>query len=172
MTRDSAGARVKIGKLGKPHGVRGELRLWTDNPDSETPRKGLTLHCGAEQFLIISCKRADKFFIVRLEGIDDRNQAATLTNQEVEVDREDLPAPTEDEFYQIDLLGLPVEDRDGKSLGVVDGFLDDVDTDVMVVRSESSSDKLLVPLVGHVVEVFKPGHPIVIAPLNEWGSEE
>ena len=161
---------IKIGKFGRPQGVKGQVRIWTDNPDSETLCAGLKLHVGSEQFEIVEVKKQDRFFVATIAGFDDRNQAATLTNQEISVHRDDLPEPDTDEFYQIDLIGLPVEDAEGVVLGVVDGFLDDVDTDVLVVKRDSGI--LLVPMIGRIIHQLKPEHPVVIAPLEEWASED
>ena len=59
--------------------------------------------------------------IAKIDGIDDRNVAETLRGTELFISRDDLPKLKSDEYYQSDLIGFGVV-RDGKKIGVVDGF--------------------------------------------------
>ena len=62
--------------------------------------------------------------VARLEGIEDRDRAAALTGAVIEVDREQLPPTGEREYYQADLIGLPVRNLEGVQLGKVSYFLE------------------------------------------------
>ena len=55
--------------------------------------------------------------VARLEGIEDRDRAAALTGAVIEVDRAELPPTGEREYYQADLIGLPVRNLEGVELG-------------------------------------------------------
>jgi 16S rRNA processing protein RimM len=74
--------------------------------------------------------------VARLEGLEDRDRAAALTGAVIEVDRAELPPTGEREYYQADLIGLPVRNLEGAELGKVAHFLDAPTGPMMVVRGE------------------------------------
>jgi 16S rRNA processing protein RimM len=116
-----ADARICLGQIGAPHGVRGEVRLrsFTANPDSITGYGPLETEDG-HVVKIESLRRAKDHFVARLAGVSDREAAERLTNVKLYVLRERLPAPDDaDEFYHADLIGLAAVDRNGNNLGTV-----------------------------------------------------
>lgn len=119
--------RILVARIGAPHGVRGEVRLYiftqdpADLPDYEPLMDGE----GKRTFAITSMRAGKDHFVARLKGVDDRNAAEALTNVELYLPREALPPPEdEDTFYHADLLGLKVEGEDGALLGKVVGLYD------------------------------------------------
>ncbi len=116
-----ASARICLGQIGAPHGVRGEVRLrsFTADPDAIAAYGPLETEDG-HVLQIESLRRAKDHFVARLAGVADRDAAERLTNVKLYVLRERLPAPDHaDEFYHADLIGLAVVDRGGEKLGTV-----------------------------------------------------
>jgi 16S rRNA processing protein RimM len=116
-----ASARVCLGQIGAPHGVRGEVRLrsFTADPDAIAAYGPLETEDG-HVVQIESLRRAKDHFVARLAGVADRDAAERLTNIKLYVSRERLPAPDRaDEFYHADLIGLAVVNRQGGKLGTV-----------------------------------------------------
>ena len=72
--------------------------------------------------------------VARLEGIEDRDRAAALRGAVIEVDRAELPPTGEREYYQADLIGLPVRNLEGAALGKVGYFADTPTGPMMVVQ--------------------------------------
>ena len=72
--------------------------------------------------------------MARLEGIEDRDRAAALRGAVIEVDRAELPPTGEREYYQADLIGLPVRNLEGAALGKVGYFADTPVGPMMVVQ--------------------------------------
>ena len=89
-------------------------------------------------------QRHGKTVIVRIEGCDDRDQAAKLIGTEIGVPREELPETTGDQYYWSDLEGLRVVNRDGTELGKVNYLLETGANDVMVLKGETER---LIPFV-------------------------
>lgn len=89
-------------------------------------------------------RRHGKSVIARIEGIDDREQAAELIGAEIAVDRERMPETEEGQFYWSDLIGLKVVHRDGTELGSIDSMLETGAHDVMVVKGDTER---LIPFV-------------------------
>lgn len=109
---------VEIGRLTRPHGVRGEVRVHLHFAGSETleqvrsvtlVRQGVTL--GERR--ILSARRADKAVLLRLEGVSDRDAAASLAGSGVCVPRSLLPPLEGGEYYLSDLVGARVVAPDG-----------------------------------------------------------
>ena len=89
-------------------------------------------------------QRHGKSVILRLEGFDDRDQAASLIGAEIGADRSELPEPEEGHYYWSDLTGLKVVHRDGTELGKIKELLATGAHDVMVVEGEQER---LIPFV-------------------------
>jgi 16S rRNA processing protein RimM len=116
-----AGARICLGQIGAPHGVRGEVRLhsFTAEPKAIATYGPLETEDG-RVFKIENLRPAKHAFVAKLSGIGDRNAAERLANTKLYVPRERLPEPAEaDEFYHADLIGLRALDRAGKECGTV-----------------------------------------------------
>lgn len=113
--------RVCLGQVGAPHGVRGEVRLYSFTADPEAIAQYGPLETEAGGVVEIAALRPAKgHFVARLAGVADRNAAERLTNVKLYVRRERLPdLPDADEFYHADLIGLAVFDRAGTQLGTV-----------------------------------------------------
>jgi len=89
-------------------------------------------------------QRHGKTVVVRIDGFDDRDQAATLIGTEIGVPREELPDTEEGHYYWSDIEGLRVVRRDGLELGVLAYMLETGAHDVMVVQGEGER---LIPFV-------------------------
>jgi 16S rRNA processing protein RimM len=95
-------------------------------------------------------QRHGKSVILRLEGCDDRDQAAALIGAEIGTNRSELPEPEDGHYYWSDLIGLSVVHRDGTELGRVKDILETGAHDVMVVQGEQER---LIPFVNDEVVI-------------------
>ena len=121
MTPVRAAQRICVARIGAPHGVRGEVKLWsfTEDPLALKGYGALESEDGAARFTIEALRPAKGHLVARLSGVDDRDAAARLTNVQLYVPRERLPATARDEFYHADLIGLAAVDKGGAALGTV-----------------------------------------------------
>lgn len=159
--------RVLMGRIGRPHGVRGLVRLvsYTDPPAAIFGYAALATEAG--QALRLSRAGAGAELLARIAGVADRDAAARLTNAALYACRADLPAPAEEEFFHADLLGLAAEDRAGRALGRVAG-VHDYGAGVSLEISGASSAALLVPFTRAAVPVVDlAGGRIVVDPPAE-----
>jgi 16S rRNA processing protein RimM len=143
----AAGARVCVGQIGAPHGVRGEVRLRSFTAEPEAIAGYGPLETEDGRILEIESLRPVKdHFVVALSGIGDRDAAERLTNLKLFVPRERLPQILEaDEFYHADLIGLAVIDRAGEKLGTVVAIHNFGAGDLIEVRAAGGGDTELVP---------------------------
>ena len=97
----------------------------------------------------------------KLEGIDDRTGAEMLRGCDVAVTREALGEAGEGEYFWVDLEGLEVVNRQGESLGRVDGLTRGGGADVLVVKGEDR--ERLIPFVAdYVIQVDREAKRITV----------
>jgi 16S rRNA processing protein RimM len=165
--------RVIVGRIGRPHGIRGELVIGvrTDEPDLRFAA-GAILGSGSApeadpptgQLTVASARWHSGQLLVAFAGITDRTAAGELTGSWLSVDSSQLPAPPDpDEFRDHELIGLSVRTRAGQAVGVVTDVLH-YGQDLLVVR-HPDGEEYLVPFVQAIVpEVDVAAGLIVIDP--------
>jgi 16S rRNA processing protein RimM len=85
-----------------------------------------------------------------LKGINDRNAAERLRGTNIGLPRDQLPQLDKDEIYWIDLIGLAVRNAKSESLGTIDNLLETGANDVLVVKAEDGTERLI-PFIPQVV---------------------
>ena len=121
MAPQPAAPRICVAQIGAPHGVRGEVKLFsfTGDPLAVKDYGPLQAEHGALTVEIEALRPAKGHLIARLAGVNDREAAARLVNTRLYVSRERLPQPPAGEFYHADLVGLAVVDKAGAAVGKV-----------------------------------------------------
>ena len=105
-------SRILMGVIGRPHGVRGLVRV-TSYADDLTAYGPLSDAQGRR--FVLRWRGEGVAEIAEMVGgaevkVADRTAAERLTNTRLYVDRAQLPEPEEDEFYLADLIGLAAVD--------------------------------------------------------------
>jgi 16S rRNA processing protein RimM len=113
--------RILVATIGRPHGVRGLVRLHAATSDAASVETLGPLHDAQGRAFTIRWRGVGIAEITDGEGriVADRDVAAKLVNVELFAARDALPEPDEDEFYHADLIGMAAVDPDGTDLGVV-----------------------------------------------------
>ena len=119
-----ADRHVEVAKVGRAHGIRGEVRVFPLNPLTETLHEGASFRWqkGRKQrsLRVEVLRPAKGFYLVQFEGIGQRDDAAVLNGGMLSVPRSALPVLDDGELYLDDLLGLTVIDEaSGEVLGQV-----------------------------------------------------
>jgi 16S rRNA processing protein RimM len=153
---------VVIGVIVAPHGVRGTVRV-------RPPGSGRHLREGVEPVVagrrrrISRVRETPKGFLVDLEGVGDRWGAAAFRGEELVLDRRELDAPEEGEFYVQDFVGLRAISDTGEVVGTVVETFETPAHEVLVVRK--GGGVLYVPFtLEHVPEVDLDAHRVVVRP--------
>ena len=152
---------VVIGIVAAPHGVRGTVRV-------KPPGSGRHLREGAEPVIkgerrrILVARETPKGFLVDLEGVGDRDLAASLRGAELLLDREELDVPEEEEFYVGDLVGLSAYDGAGTYIGKVADLFETPAHEVLVVRDGPAVEHYVPFTFEHVPTVDLEGDRIVM----------
>ncbi|MFO7265202.1 MAG: ribosome maturation factor RimM [Limnochordales bacterium] len=143
---------VSIGRVTAPHGVRGEVRVLplTDFPERFRVVQRLFVRRpraqAPEERRVEQVRFHKQFVIVKLEGIDTRNDAETLRRALLQVAPDEVYPLPEGYYYVFQIVGLRVFDQDGRELGVVDDVWFTGANDVYVVKA-SDGREILLPAV-------------------------
>ena len=118
------GQLILVGRIGRPHGVRGLVHVtsYTADPRALASYSPLQDERGEKYRLEWAAEGIARVFVLTAgqeHAITDRAAAACLVNRPLLVAREALPAVETDEFYLADLIGLAAFDVAGTALGRV-----------------------------------------------------
>jgi 16S rRNA processing protein RimM len=178
---------VVVGRLGRPHGIRGEVtvEVRTDEPDrrfadgavlrAEPPRgSGSTL----QALTVAGSKWHRSTLLARFEEIPDRNaaEAARGILLFALIDPDEAPEDP-DEFYAHQLVGMAAYDESGTRLGEVTALVRGGAQDLLTVRTPDGREALVPFVKALVPEVDLDGRRVVVAdrpglvtPLEEPGT--
>jgi 16S rRNA processing protein RimM len=164
---------IRIGRIGRPHGVHGELTL---EGSALTPLELLGIRefvwrdrAGATRALRLATARpAHTRLLVRFDHVSGRDQAAGLTNGELLIPRERLPDPGPEAAYTFQLIGLRVETEEGRRLGELRDIVHTGAHPIYVVRGER---ELLVPAAPGVLKRVSLAEGVIVVALPA-GLEE
>lgn len=127
---------IVLGRIAGLYGVRGWVRVFSETDPRENILRYSPWLLDGEAHPVAEGRRHGKGLVVRLDGCDDRDQAATLVGRSIQVRRDQLPPARPDEFYWTDLEGLAVETVAGEPLGRVSHLFDTGANDVLVVKGD------------------------------------
>jgi 16S rRNA processing protein RimM len=132
--------RLEIGRIGRAHGLRGEVSVTPISNRDERFAPGSTLYLGDRALHVISSRRHQDRWLVCFEGVEDRDAASALRNQVLTADA--LDEPPAGEMWVHQLVGAVVNDRAGTTVGRVVAVEANPAHDLLVL-----DDGRLVPVV-------------------------
>jgi 16S rRNA processing protein RimM len=144
---------VTLGRVSGLFGVRGWLKIYSHTSPRENildyPDWYLSGESGSKPFKLEQGKVHGKGIIAKLDGCDDRDQAASLVGMDIRVKRDELPQAGPGEYYWTDLEGLQVITCESQALGKVDYLFETGSNDVMVLKGDR---RRLVPFIDSVIK--------------------
>jgi len=162
-----------VGRVVAAQGLRGELRV---NPLSDFPerftrpgrrwlrpaqgRRGETAPAAEVELLSGRQLPGKELFVIRLEGVNDRDSAEALVGQELLVPAADRPKLARGEFHLLDLVGLEVrllesgeastDQHHGRCIGTVKDLIH-AGNDLLEVEPTEGGPPLWIPFVKAIV---------------------
>lgn len=157
-----------IGRIGRPHGIRGEVTVdvRTDDPGSRFPPGAelATDPAGSGPLLIEQARWHSGTLLLRFAGVGDRSAAEELRGIWLVVDPTDVPPSADpDEFHDQELIGLSVVTKEGTAVGSIIEIRH-FGQDLLVVRRDGGGETLVPFVTALVPEVDIPGGRVVIDP--------
>ncbi|GGS94131.1 ribosome maturation factor RimM [Nonomuraea spiralis] len=160
--------QLVVGRIGRPHGVRGEVtvEVRTDDPELRFA-EGLSIATdpAGRGPLVIEGRRWHKdVLLVAFEGFGSRDQAEELRGTMLVIDSAEVePSDDPDEFHDHQLVGLAVETVSGEPVGEVTDVLHH-GQDLLVVRRRGQDDALIPFVKALVPEVDLTGGRLIVDP--------
>jgi 16S rRNA processing protein RimM len=158
-------ATVVVGRIGRPHGVRGDVsvEVRTDEPERRfAPGSVMTTDLGP---LTVASSRAHSGrLLVHFEGVDDRTAAERLRGVLLHTSIDPHEHPTDaEEFYDHQLLGANVDTVSGNRVGSVVEVVHLGGQDLIIVRADDGAE-VMIPFVAAIVPVVEPGRLVIDPP--------
>ena len=161
-----------VGVISGAHALKGEMRVFPTTDDPERFVKGLTLYAkkdgpqgggkgeggrpegvrsrasGAVTELHVTQARAGgKFVLVKCKEVNSVEEAEKLKGADLFVSREDAIPLEEGEYFVADLIGLSIEDEDGKEIGTLKDVISAPANDVYVMQHHERNKEILLPAI-------------------------
>lgn len=138
---------LQVGIITSTHGVRGEVKVYptTDDPRRFRRLKEVVLDTGREKLNleIEGVKFFKQFVILKFKGLDNINDIEKYRQKSLYVTRKNTVRLQRDEYFIADLIGLKVQDEDGKELGTVKDVIETGANDVYEVEMADGKSLLL-----------------------------
>ena len=158
--------RVVVGRIGRPHGIRGEVTVETrtDEPDERFADGSVLLVDDHADLVVERSHWHSGRLLVSFRGIHDRNAAETLRGLIVHVERDASDVPEDpEEYYDSTLQGLRVELPDGTELGTISDVVHVPGQDLLAIDVDGR--EVLIPFIAAFVPLVDPvGGRVVVSP--------
>jgi 16S rRNA processing protein RimM len=160
---------VVIGEILKPHGIRGEVKVYaySEQPENFKHYNKVVLQEPAgsrtEIYRVVKCRAQGKLAILQLEGVSSREAAEAILGSTVWLKRAELPKLDPGEYYWHQLQGLSVLTESGQALGEVSRLFSTSAHDIMVVTG--AGHEYMIPVNGDIIRnIDEQRGKIIISP--------
>lgn len=148
---------MQLGKIMRPHGIRGELRMQisTAYPDRIPYLETLVLSPERrpkqkKTYILESARFHRNAALLTLEGINSRDDAEQLRGMIVSVPLNEGAPLEDDEYYTVELIGMDVLTNTGEHVGTLTRIFETGANDVFVIDS-SVYGEVLIPDIEDVI---------------------
>lgn len=135
-----ASSLILVGKIGAPWGVKGFARVHSFTQPSTNLAKFTEWHvCHQGKWKVQPVESSQchaKGLVVKLTGVETRDDAELLTHAEVYVKREQFTQPKKNTFYWVDLIGMQVFNQNGDDYGILTSLYETGAHDNMIIDRE------------------------------------
>ena len=163
------GDYVMIGEIAKPHGIRGEVKVYSysGRPENFKSYKRIILQKpsdgGAEKYKVVKSREQGKLAILQLEGVTSRDAAELLQGSKVWLRKDDFQQLDPDGYYWHQLENLLVVTESGRELGRLTAFFSTPAHDIMIVTGKGR--EYMIPVKADIIRhIDEQGGKIIISP--------
>ena len=170
------GRTVNVGRIARAHGVTGEVAVdrFGESPGILDPGRVLLAGRGPKTLTltVVSHRPGPRGrYLVRFEGIEDKEAADALHGLVLKVDEADIPPLPDGRHYWFQLLGLHVVTPEGEELGTVSDVFETGANDIYVVQGPRG--EILIPSTDEIVrEIDVENGRMVVTPIPGLLPEE
>ena len=158
--------RLEVGQIVNTFGIKGELNVtpFTDDISRFDDLKKVYVKTRRDDKLykVENVRYHKNMVLLKLEGIENPEEAELLKNAYLEIDREDAIPLEEGQYFIVDLIGLDVYTDEGKLLGKVEDIYNTGANDIYVVKDELGKQVLLPGIKEVIKQVDLENEKIVV----------
>jgi 16S rRNA processing protein RimM len=160
---------VVMGRVVAPYGVFGWLKIVPDTEEFDGLLDYKKWWIGKDndwrELAVKEAKIHNDVLVVKLQGIDDRDEAAACKGKQIAVPRALLPKLEDEEYYWSDLIGLNVKNLQNVDFGKITDVFATGANDVIVATGDKER---LIPYIAQViVEVDLDAKTMLV----DWDAE-
>ena len=157
--------RLEIGQIVNTFGIKGEVKVTPFTDDitrfDDLEKVYVKTRKESKLYKVERTRYHKNMVLLKLEGINNPEDAEILKNSFLEVDREDAIPLEEGQYFIVDLIGLDVYTDEGNLLGKVDDIYNTGANDIYVVKDELGK-QILLPGIKDVIKEVKLDDRIVV----------
>jgi 16S rRNA processing protein RimM len=183
---------VEVGRIHGAWGVKGWIKVqpfssdpqalfsskrWFLKPPEGNPARpsAMSTQVWPDVLRVEQAREQGDGIVAAIHDLDDRDAAESLRGGRIFVSRSSFPTASDDEYYWVDLIGLPVYNRDGVLLGEVTGLIDTGAHSVLQVcqsgalagKPAESVERLIPFVAAYIDKVDVKGKRIEV----DWGLD-
>ena len=153
---------IPLGKILKSKGLRGEVKVFLYNEDSNTlnKNKNIWINCNNEfkSFSIEYVKIFNRYRIIKLKDIDSIENTKDIIDKKLFVSRIDFPKANT--FYLVDLIGFVVKDESNNIVGNVKDIINLPTNDSLLIGCNNK--EIIIPIIDDFIVLFDYNEKYVI----------
>ena len=154
MSNSPLSKLIPLAEILKPHGIKGELKILFFNDNSKSLKNGSVVflkdsNSNYYEYKVENIMYSRKKNRVKFFDIDSIDDADKLRGFILNIQREDLPKLSKDEYYLNDLIDYHLIDKSDNNYGSVRDVLHFPANDVLVVYLNNK--EYLIPIIDDVI---------------------
>lgn len=143
-----------VGKVSKPQGIKGEVKVEVITSFPEHFEELSELYMDEDVNCVVAIEKtrfAKNFVYIKFKNIDSRNDAEAIRNKYLYISEKELFPLEDDEFYHHQLIGLKVFSEEGLYIGKIIDVETYPENDIISIKSDDKSIHL-VPVVKEFIK--------------------
>jgi 16S rRNA processing protein RimM len=148
LSRDLPDNLILIGKVIRPHGIGGSLKIlsYAQSPETFKSSGAVYLERGSgalSEYQVSSIKPQKNLFLLKLEGVNTLEEAESYRGAGIFLRKEDLGSKEEGEYFWFELIGIKVYSTRGELIGTLKHIFPTPSNDIYVI--EGGKEEILIP---------------------------
>ena len=158
--------RLEVGQIVNTFGIKGEVKVTPFTNDmkrfDDLKKVYVTSRKDSKLYKVENVRFHKNMVLLKLENINNPEDAEMLKNAYLEIDREDAIPLEEGTYFIADLIGLEVYSDEGNLLGKVEDIYNTGSNDIYVVKDELGKQILLAGIKDVIKDVQIENAKIIV----------
>ncbi len=167
---------VTVGKIVKPFGVRGQVRVLslTDVPKRLENLGEVTLETASGHSLVTEVTDVHydgRSYLLRFAAFSTPEEVKAYRGAWIKIPQGSVPPAPEGHHYQFELIGLTVKEESGDLLGVLEEVIETPVQHLFVIRGQGR-EWILPASKKWITKIDIPGQEMTVVSKEEWSGDD